>query len=121
MVVKKKGVPEAMPVEDSSGFVLPPSIYDPLNKIVRILLPAFATLYFTLSEIWGLPDGKEVVGTTGAIALFFGVAVHVSAQNYKKSDGDVDAYIPKDSPLLDEFPGQSKVTFKVNPKLKSAK
>ena len=37
--------------------------YDFLKKVVEVGLPALGTLYFALSQIWGLPSGEEVVGT----------------------------------------------------------
>lgn len=121
-MVAKKAVPEVVPAGDPTqgGFVITGKAYDFLNRIVRVLLPAVGTLYFALSELWDWPYGKAIVGTVAAVNLFFGSVVHVSAQNYKKQDGDVDAYIPPDSQLLQDFPGQDKVTFKVNPTLKKS-
>lgn len=115
----RKAVPDAVPVDlpPPTAFVITGKAYDLLNRIVRVILPALGTLYFALSELWGLPYGKAIVGTVAAVNLFFGSVVHVSAQNFKKTDGDVDAYVPADSPLLEDFPGQDKVTFKVSPGL----
>ena len=39
------------------------NLYDVLKWIAQIALPALATLYFALAEIWGFPYAAEVVGT----------------------------------------------------------
>lgn len=103
------------PNNPDEGFTLPPELYDRLNKVVRVLLPALGTLYFTLSEAWGFPHGKEVVGTISAIALFFGVVVHRSASNFKKAEKDVDVLVPE-NPFPDLPLGKdNKIVLKVDP------
>lgn len=67
--------------------------YDKLKWLCTILLPAAATLYFTLSQIWGFPYGEQVVGTLAAISTFIGVCIGISTVNYNKEikdgeDGD---------------------------------
>ena len=59
-------------------------LYDTLKWIAMLLLPACGTLYFALSEIWGLPYGNEVVGTITAIDTFLGALVGISNATYKK-------------------------------------
>ena len=51
--------------------------YDILAKIGRIVLPAVATLYGTLSGIWGLPYGKAIVATISAVALFLNTVLQI--------------------------------------------
>lgn len=58
--------------------------YDRLKWLCTILLPAAATLYFTLSQIWGFPYGEQVVGTLAAISTFIGVCIGISTINYNK-------------------------------------
>lgn len=61
--------------------------YDKLRYLSQIVLPAVATLYFALSQIWGLPHGEEIVGTITAIVAFMGTSLKISShQYYKKSD-----------------------------------
>lgn len=60
--------------------------YDILKWVALIVLPAFATLYMTLSSIWGLPFGEEVAGTITAIDLCLGALLGVSSANYKKDN-----------------------------------
>ena len=64
------------------------STYDYLKEIALIWLPAIATLYFALAQIWGLPYGEEIVGTIAAIDTFLGAILHISNANYKKMEGE---------------------------------
>lgn len=61
-------------------------IYDRLKWIAQILLPAAATLYFALSQIWGFPYGEEIVGTITAVDAFLGVCLGISTINYRKGE-----------------------------------
>ena len=58
--------------------------YDILKWIAQYALPAVGTLYFALSEIWGLPYGEQIVGTVTAVDTFLGVMLGISSANYKK-------------------------------------
>lgn len=62
------------------------STYDILKFIAQVVLPAVGTLYFTLSQIWGLPYGEEIVGTITAIDLFLGALLGISSKNYNPID-----------------------------------
>lgn len=57
-------------------------VYDILKWIAQIVLPAAGTLYFALSQIWGLPYGEQVVGTITAVDAFLGAILGVSSMNY---------------------------------------
>ena len=59
-------------------------VYDILKYIAQIVLPAVATLYFALSQIWGLPYGEQIVGTITAIDCFLGALLGISTLNYNK-------------------------------------
>ena len=61
-------------------------IYDILKYIALIALPAAGTLYFTLSQIWGLPYGEEVVGTIAAVDTFLGTLLQISTAIYNKNN-----------------------------------
>lgn len=67
--------------------------YDVLKRIAMVWLPALGTLYFALSQIWGLPAGGEVVGTITAIDTFMGVVLHISNTQYQNSDERFDGHI----------------------------
>lgn len=58
--------------------------YDLWKWIAQILLPAFATLCFSLAEIWGVPYGKELAGTVTAFDTFVGIFLGISSYNYNK-------------------------------------
>ena len=59
-------------------------VYDILVKIVKYVLPALGTMYFSLSQIWGFPYGEEVVGTISVIATFLAVCLGISTIQYNK-------------------------------------
>lgn len=65
---------------------LPDRVYDVLKWITLIVLPALGTLYFALSQIWGLPYGQEIVGTISAIEVCLGTILGISTAVYLKSD-----------------------------------
>lgn len=58
--------------------------YNALKWIALCILPAIATLYFALSQIWGLPYGEEIVGTITAIDTFIGALIGISTNQYNK-------------------------------------
>lgn len=58
--------------------------YDILKRLCTIILPALGTLYFTLSQLWGLPYGEQVVGTLAAVSTFIGVCIGISTAAYNK-------------------------------------
>jgi hypothetical protein len=58
--------------------------YDILKWVAQYLLPALATLYFTIANIWGIPFCEQVVGTITAIDTFLGIMLGISTSKYKK-------------------------------------
>lgn len=61
-------------------------VYDILKFVAMIALPALGTLYFALSQIWGLPLGEEIVGTITAIDVFLGAILGISTAMYNKKE-----------------------------------
>lgn len=59
--------------------------YDVLKWIAQYLLPALATLYFAIAQVWGLPYGEQIVGTITAIDTFLGVILGISTTQYNKA------------------------------------
>ena len=59
--------------------------YDILKWIAMILLPAIATLYFTMANIWGLPYAEQIVGTITGVDTFLGVILGISTSQYNKT------------------------------------
>lgn len=68
-------------------------LYDTLKYLTQIGLPALGTLYFALSQIWGLPAGEEVVGTIVALTAFLGVLLGVNSAAYNHSSAKYDGAI----------------------------
>ena len=60
-------------------------VYDALKYVAQIILPALATLYFALAQIWGLPYAAEVVGTISAVDVFLGSLLQISTSQYNKT------------------------------------
>ena len=60
------------------------SVYDRLKWIAQILIPAVATLYFALAQIWGMPYAEQITGTLAAVDAFLGVLLGISTLQYNK-------------------------------------
>lgn len=60
--------------------------YDLMKRLVQVIMPASATLYFAIAQIWGLPNAEGVMGTIAAIATFTGVVLGISTSQYHNSD-----------------------------------
>ena len=56
--------------------------YDILKWIAQVILPALGTLYFALSNIWGLPYADKIVGTITAVDAFLGIILGISTSRY---------------------------------------
>lgn len=63
--------------------------YDILKWIALIFLPALGSLYFSLSQIWGLPRGEEIVGTITVIDVFLGAVLQIQSSNYNANPDGV--------------------------------
>lgn len=67
-------------------------LYDVLKWIAQIWLPALASLYFAIAQIWGLPYAEQIVGTITAIDAFLGALLGVSTIQYKKKIEEEEAW-----------------------------
>lgn len=67
--------------------------YDFLKWVVQILLPSLGTFYFTVSQIFDLPYGEEVIGTLAALALFIGALIGISKSNFDKDPSNFDGSV----------------------------
>lgn len=63
-------------------------LYNVLKWIAQIVLPALGTLYFAISQIWGLPLGEEIVGTVTAVDAFLGALLGISTVAYNKKNNN---------------------------------
>ena len=59
-------------------------IYNVLKWIAMIVLPALATLYLGLSNVWALPYGEEVSTTITLANTFLGTVLMISTSQYNK-------------------------------------
>lgn len=64
--------------------------YDILKNIALIILPALATLWLTVSQIWSLPYGEAIAATITAVAVFLGACLKISSYFYNKEKSDED-------------------------------
>ena len=55
------------------------------NFITTKFIILKGTLYFTLSGIWNLPYGEQIVGTITAIDTFLGALLGISTYQYNKT------------------------------------
>ena len=60
--------------------------YNVLKWVALVFLPAAGTLYGTLSDIWGIPFGDEIVRTVVAIEFFLGALLGISTIQYNKNN-----------------------------------
>lgn len=63
---------------------LPDRVYDVLKWLALVFFDAVGVLYRTLSVVWNLPYGEEVLATCAAIALFIGALIGISTAQYYK-------------------------------------
>lgn len=61
------------------------TMYNVIKKSATIILPAFATLYFALAQLWGFPEPEKVVASITALNTFLGFVVQVSKKSYYAS------------------------------------
>ena len=67
-------------------FKMSNSVYDVLKYIAQIVLPACATLYATLAQIWSLPFAEPIPLTIMAVDTFLGVMLKISTDHYEGED-----------------------------------
>ena len=123
-------------VDNEEGpLIMHNKVYDFLKWVSLVLLPAFATLYFAMAQIWHLPNGSEVIATVTALDTFLGALIGISGSQYSKNVANSDAgYINIDtesdtkdvlSLILADKPtsliNKDRVTFKVTQDLNTTK
>ena len=64
--------------------IIPSKVYDCLKWVCMIVLPAIATLWFTLGKVWGFPYLGEIEATIVAIDTFLGAILGVSTIQYNR-------------------------------------
>ena len=63
---------------------LPNKVYDVLKWITMICLPALATAYVGLSQIWGLPYAPQIAETVAVVCTLLGALLGISTAQYNK-------------------------------------
>jgi len=66
-------------------------IYDILKVIAQYVLPAIATLWLGIAEIWSIPNPELVIATITAIDTFLGTMLGISTHKYNKTKNASDA------------------------------
>ena len=59
-------------------------VYDVLKWVALIALDAIGVFYSTISDIWALPFGDEVLKTCAALSVLIGTLIGVSSIKYKR-------------------------------------
>lgn len=59
-------------------------VYDVLKWAGGILLPAIATMYLALANLWSLPYGNEVSATIMILVVFLSTILELSKTQYNK-------------------------------------
>ena len=59
-------------------------VYDVLKWIALVALDAIGLFYKTISTIWGLPLGDEVMATCAALSVLIGALIGISSAQYNK-------------------------------------
>jgi len=101
-------VDPAVPVDPSQVatplLVMPTKLYDFLQALVMVILPAASTMYVALATLWGWGNVDKVVGTLVAATTFLGVLLRLARKAYNKSDvkfdGSIDVVSGKDGDAL---------------------
>ena len=58
-------------------------VYDFLKWVALVALDAIGLFYQTLSAIWNLPYGDEVLATCVAVSVCLGTLLQISSSKYK--------------------------------------
>lgn len=69
-------------------FKLPDRLYDFIKKLVTVVLPAGTALATGLAAVWGW-DVRQIVESTGLVALFLGAVLGISNVPFQRAGGGV--------------------------------
>ncbi len=64
--------------------MLSDKVYNVLKFTAQYVLPAAASLYFGLAQIWGLPYAEQIVGSILALDAFLGAILGITVRAYNK-------------------------------------
>lgn len=60
--------------------------YDILKWIALVVLPALASLYIGLGQLWNIPYPEQISGTIMLVDAFLGAILGISSINYAKEN-----------------------------------
>lgn len=89
-------------------------VYNVLKPVVTIALPALATLYVALAQIWGLPNPVGVVATITALTTFLGVFLGISATSWNNSSAKYDGSLVMSNPDPDDPSPNPNIQLELN-------
>lgn len=67
--------------------------YDRLKFMAMVGLPALATFYLGLGQLWGLPETEKVAGTIVLINALLGSLLQISNKQYENDPSNYDGFI----------------------------
>lgn len=82
------------------------SLYDKLRMLALVVLPALATLYFGLGQIWNFEYIEEVLGTAVVLETFLGALLGLSTRAHnreKEARNQSQLFITPDGEAYAEF------------------
>ena len=65
-------------------------LYDALKWIALVALDALGIAYESLSQVWNLPFGEEVMKTCTIFSVLIGTLIGVSSHKYHSQEPDTD-------------------------------
>lgn len=84
-------------------------VYNKVKWTALTLLPAIATLYFMLGNLWGFPNVEQVIGSITAVETFLGLLLGISTRQYNKTANVIDGDL-----IVSEVDGEKFISLGVN-------
>jgi hypothetical protein len=84
-------------------------VYNTAKWASLTLLPAVATLYFTLGSVWDLPNVEQVIGSITAVETFLGLLLGLSTRKYNQTANVIDGDL-----IVSEVDGEKFLSLGVN-------
>lgn len=80
-------------------------VYNIIKWFVVYFLPALGTLFFSISQLWGIPHADQVLGTITSVTIFLSMIMGLSSSSYKKAGTDMDGtmLIDRSNPEKDVY------------------
>lgn len=72
-------------------------VYNIIKWFVVYFLPALGTLYFSISQLWGIPHADQVLGTITSVTIFLSMVMGLSSSSFKKNGLGTDGVMLVDT------------------------